>query len=212
MFASNRLYRITFLLVILVVCPATAQTSHVAHEQFKWGHELLRRGDRHLAAQAFENFLVRFPEDDKFPDALYFRSFIAHLDGDHTLAAFYLSRVADTMIVPDHLVDLLRGKIATDLGHHAEAIQHMEKIDLQKLSDKIQAEIWLTRAACHQRLQKLLPALDSLKHASLIKSLLQARALRYLAGLQEQLGRPTKEPPKYLIFGLVVPKERVAPE
>ena len=189
MSASNCLHRSLFLLVLLAACPAPAQTSHVAHEQFKWAHELLRRGDRQLAAQAFEKFLVRFPEDDKSPDALYFRGFIAHLDGDNTLAASYLSRVANTQIVPDHLVDLLRGKVATDLGNHAEAVRHLDGIDLQKLSEKIRAEVWLTRAACHQRLQKLLPALDALKHASKVESPLRARALLYLAGLQEQLGR-----------------------
>ncbi len=66
--------------IVLILCfllPAvsvTAQSdSPVAQSQFTFAYRLLQRGEHKLATQAFDDFLGRFVEDQRYPDACYYR-------------------------------------------------------------------------------------------------------------------------------------------
>lgn len=169
---------------------ATAQIAPPANRQFIYAHGLFRRGEVKLSVEAFARFVQDYPDDDRIPDARYFLALLARLDGDLRLAANHLSMVrGDTMVVPEHLVNLVRGKVATELARHKEALGHLNKIDLPKLKATTRAEVWLARAACHQGLKNHEAVLDSLIRASEIESPHRARAFLYRAGLEEQLGR-----------------------
>ncbi|MEX0744547.1 MAG: hypothetical protein WD118_03000, partial [Phycisphaeraceae bacterium] len=85
--------------------PALAQGG-AAHEQFLFAYKLLQRGEDRLAADAFDDYLGNFPQDEKRGDGLYYRALLHRRAGENQPAVDLLDDVPATQIVPGYAVDL----------------------------------------------------------------------------------------------------------
>lgn len=174
---------------------APAVSSAAAHQQFVFAYRVLQRTqqnndprDLELAADAFDEYLGRFPDDNKKADALFFRALIARLQNNNQSAEWYLAKGGKTKMVPDYQVRLLHGQILSDMGRHQNALDHLKKISAEQLDPQVRAMVWQLRGLCYQHVGKTSDAVAALRATTTIKSSLQAQALLDLARLQEGLG------------------------
>lgn len=168
---------------------ASAQNS-AAHQQFVFAYRLLQREEYQLSAQAFDEYLARFPEDEKKGDALYYRALLCRNTGQNQQAIGYLERNVAPLHVPDHAVLFLKGQVYEDLGQHEKAIQSLEAIDLQNLDTDTKASIFYLRGKGYRGLNNLPAAATQLQEVIKIDSSLKAQAMLDLARIQVLMKLP----------------------
>lgn len=194
---SHRLMRLGLFLLVAVVftfsgllaTPAYAQNA-AAHQQFVFAYRLLQREEYKLSAQAFDEYLARFPEDQKKGDALYYRALLCRNTGKNTLAITYLEQNVAPMHVPDHAVLFLKGQLYSDLGKPQQAVQALESIDMQSLDTDTKASIFYLRGKGYRGLKNLPAAATQLKEVIKIDSSLKAQAMLDLARIQVLMKLP----------------------
>ncbi len=168
---------------------AQAQNS-AAHQQFVFAYRLLQRQEYQLSAQAFDEYLARYPEDEKRGDALYYRALLCRNTGQNQQAIQYLEQNVAPMHVPDHAVLLLKGQVYTDLNQHEKAVQSLESIDLQNLDSDTKASIFYLRGKGYRGLNNLPAAATQLKEVIKFDSSLKAQAMLDLARIQVLMKLP----------------------
>ena len=176
--------------------PPKYEGSQTAYKQFVFAYTLLQRAQRSdherdwkLASGAFDDFLGRYSQEGLVADALYYRALIAHLQNDHLLAAQFLVKAKKSVMVGDDLVQLLRGQVAVSLNRFDEVLTYLARIKMANLDKNVQVTVWLTRAACHQKLGQPPKAVACLESAVQLNCPLQARALLELGQLQASLDK-----------------------
>lgn len=171
------------------VVPTLVQTTvnDVAHQDFVFAYRLLQKGETVLAIEAFDEFLGKFPRDEKRGDALYFRAMLAHQDGDYVNAATFLENVPAPRVVPGYAVDLLRGQVLTDLQRYEDALRSLEKIPLDALGPMTKASVLYLRGLAYRGAKNLPAAAEALRATVQVEVPLRSRALLDLARVQIQL-------------------------
>ncbi len=176
---------------VLAFSPDTAVAQNsVAHQQFVFAYRLLQRQEHKLAAEAFDEYLSRFPKDEKYSDALYYRALLARTVGHNREALGYLGKALAPKHVPDHAVLFLKGQIYSDLSMHDRAVQTLEMIDLQTLDSDTRASIYYLRGKSYRGLKNLPAAVTQLKEVIKIDSSLRPRAMLDMARIQVLLKLP----------------------
>lgn len=168
---------------------AQAQNS-AAHQQFVFAYRLLQREEYQLSAQAFDEYLARYPQDEKRGDALYYRALLSRNTSQNQEAIQYLEQNVAPMHVPDHAMLFLKGQIYSDLGQHEKAIQALESIDLQNLDSDTKASIYYLRGKGYRGLNNLPAAATQLKEVIKIDSSLKAQAMLDLARIEVLMKLP----------------------
>lgn len=191
----NRTIRfIVICCALLILCDsAVFAQDEAAHQQFLFGYKLLQRKEYTLAANAFDEYLEKYPSDAKRGDALYYRALIAQQSNENARAAAYLKTVPDPQHVPVYAVNLLRGQVHCDLGQFDHALAALEAINVDKIDDpEIQASIYQLMGKAYRALNNLAGAADALQRAGAIESSLQGRALLDLARVHVMRGQHEK--------------------
>lgn len=173
----------------LFTAEAQAQNS-AAHQQFVFAYRLLQREEYNLSAQAFDEYLARFPDDEKRGDALYYRALLARNVGQNQQAIGYLEQNVAPLHVPDHAVLFLKGQIYEDLGQHEKAVRALESIDLQNLDSDTKASIFYLRGKGYRGLNNLPAAATQLQEVIKIDSSLKPQAMLDLARIQVLMKLP----------------------
>lgn len=166
---------------------ASAQdASDPAYQQFLFAYKLLQAHDDKLAAEAFDDYLARFPRHPMRGDGLYYRALVARRLNDPATAAKLLSGAPDPKLVPGHAVALLRGQVYNDLGRPDEALLSLEGLNLDKLDQVSRASALLLLGQAYRGAGNLPAAIDAMDRAAAVESPLRARALIDKARLQGQ--------------------------
>lgn len=168
---------------------AVAQTNDPAHQQFLFAYKLLQRGDDKLAADAFDDYLGRFPSGDKRGDAAYYRALLFRKAGQNDRAAQMLANVPSPQLVPGYAVELLRGQVYTDLGRYDEAVKSLSRIDVASLKLEVAVSALYLRGLAQQGAKNLAAAEADLRAAAERDSPMKGRALLDLARVQVLLNR-----------------------
>lgn len=171
--------RLTLLLLVFAA-PALAQDDP-AHQQFLFAYKLLQRGDTALAAEAFDEYLGKFPDAPKRGDAMYYRALIHRRAGDNQKAADLLRSAPAPSIVPRYAVDMLMGQVMADLGRYPEALAALERIDVSELDPQVRASVLYLRGLAYRGADNLGAAQRELAAAADADSNLRSRALLDLA-------------------------------
>lgn len=170
-----------FVLLAQFARPLEAQeagaASTAAHQQFVFAYRLLQRGEDKLSIEAFDEYLSRFPGDEKRGDGLYYRALLARRANSNVQAIKFLEGAPTTKHVPDHAVLLLTGQVYTDLGQFDRAIAALEKISVDKLKPDVQASVFYLRAQSYRGLKNLPAAVGQLNEVIKIDSELKGKAL-----------------------------------
>jgi len=174
--------------------PASAQISvnEAAHQQFVFAYRLLQQGEYRYAADAFDDFLGRFPKDEKFGDALFFRSLLAHRLGDSVTAERLLQRIESTKLVPDTDVAMLLGQVMFDREKPRDALEALELVDVDKLDLGKRASVLYLRGSCYRASGNFPAAEAALSLAAELKTPLQSRATLDLARVQVKMDKTPK--------------------
>jgi TolA-binding protein len=183
---------ITTLLIVLLAWPAgrlCAQddAAGIAHQQFVFAYRLLQRGEDQMAIREFDDFLGRFPRDEKRGDALYYRALLARKQGQNGQAAELLKDMPAPRLVPAFAVDLLRGQVQFDLGEHAQAAAHLERISSDALDPPVRASVLYLRGLAYRGMNNLPAAAEQFQAISQFESPLRPRAMIDLARTQMSL-------------------------
>lgn len=164
-------------LVPTPVVMAQQSVNEPAYQQFLFAYRLLQRNEDREAANAFDEYLGQFPNDERRGDALYFRAMLARKAGDLEQAAKLLTSVPPTTFVPHYAAPLLNAQVLVDLKRNDAAIAVLEKIALDKLDATAQASVLLLRGTVYRSVGNLTASNTQLTQASAIESPLKARAL-----------------------------------
>lgn len=171
--------------------PAVAQ-SDAAHQQFLFAYKLLQRGEQPLAAQAFDEYLGRFPDDEKAADGMYYRALLHHQAGSDEQAAALLRQAGKPTLVPPYALDLLRGQVLVDLKRYDEALAALERMNLAGLKPAVAASGWYLRGLAYRGAENLPAAARALGEAAALDSPVRVRAAIDLARTQAMLDDPDK--------------------
>lgn len=172
-------------LVVFCLLPVSALAQDdPAHQQFLFAYKLLQRGDTALAAEAFDEYLGKFPDAPKRGDAMYYRALIHRRAGDNQKAADLLHAAPAPSIVPRYAVDMLLGQVMADLRRYPEALAALERIDTNGLDPQVRASVLYLRGLSYRGADNLAAAERDLAAAADIDSNLRSRALLDLARVQ----------------------------
>lgn len=177
------------------LAPAQAQiaVSEVAHQQFVFAYRLLQRGDTKLAIEAFDDYLGKFPRDEKRGDALYFRALLAKQQNQTVKAQQYLDEKAPApTLVPASAVLLLKGEVAADLHQYELALKSLERIDLAELEPPLRASALFLQGQAYRGTKNLPAAAAQFDAAAKIDTPLRPRAQLELARVYAQLNQLPK--------------------
>jgi tetratricopeptide (TPR) repeat protein len=173
------------LTVALWAWPAAAQdSSSPAHQEFVFAYRLLQRGEDDSAREAFDEYLGKFPNDEKRGDALYYRALLERKANRNAKAAELLKDAPAPKLVPDYAVLILKAQVAYDLGQHDQAAKWLEQINQGSLEPTIQASVLYLRGLTYRGMNNLPAALAQLQQVAAIDSPLKARAMVDLAKIQ----------------------------
>lgn len=180
-------------LAVVVLCTAAMGQptvgSDAAHQQFVFAYRLFQTGEDQLASQAFDDYLGRFPTDEKRGDALYFRALIAQRSGRNQDAARFLQNIPVTKLVQNHAVLLLTGQVHYDLGRHDQALAALEQIRVDTLDPAVKASVYYLRGSTYRATNNLAAAEAQLRQAVELDTPLRPRGLLDLARVQALQGR-----------------------
>ena len=174
------------------VSPASGQTvvSEAAHQQFVFAYRLLQRGENAHAAEAFDEYLNKFPRDEKRNDAVYFRAILYHRAGDDARAIKLFADIGPTKLVADHAVNLLKGQIYNDNKQHDLALKSLEQIDTRTLKPQLRASVMYLCGQAYRGAGNLAAAEKQFDEASSFESPLRVQAkldqARTLVGLNRR--------------------------
>lgn len=169
---------------------AQIAVSEVAHQQFVFAYRLLQRGDAKLAIEAFDDYLGKFPRDEKRGDALYFRALLAKQQGDTLKAQNYLDEKApNPTLVPVSAVLLLKGEVAADLKQYDKALKSLEQITLSDLEPPLRASALFLQGQAYRGTQNLPAAAAQFEAAAKLESPIRPRAQLELARSYAQLNK-----------------------
>lgn len=173
---------------LLPAAPLSAQADP-AQQQFVFAYRLLQRGEDKLAAQAFEEFLAKYPKDAKHGDAAYYRALLARRAGENEAAARLLTApdFPAPTLVPEHALLLLRGEVLIALARFDAAVAALEKIKLDGLDPAGLASTHYLLGLAYRGAGNLPGAAKSLDAAAGIDSPLKPRAMLEEARVQAQL-------------------------
>ena len=179
--------------MVISLAPAAAQ-SEASHQQFLFAYKLMQRGDDRLAAEAFDEFLGRFPEDEKRADALYYRALLFRRTGDNERAAATLEAVArgtlEPTLVPGYAPKLLYGQVLADLNRPTEAVAALDAIPTDELAPPLAASVLYLKGLAAQRAGNTDAAAAALRAASQLDAPLKPRATMDLARVLAASGDP----------------------
>lgn len=176
-------------LMLALAAPAPAQDD-AAHTQFVFAYKLLQRHEDQAAAQAFDEFLGKFPRDDKVGDARYYRALLHRKAGESQRAADLLRGVTSTTLVPMPTVRLLQGQSLADGKRYDEAVAALSEIDLDKVPADTAASVQYLRGLAYRGAGNLDAAAKALQATADLDSPLAARALLDLARVQVLRDKP----------------------
>ncbi len=115
--------------------------SEAAHEQFIFAHRLYLTGRHQHAATAFDEYLEKYPGDEKRGDGLFFRADLALRQGDLDLADQLLEQIEQPRFVKGDALNILRGQVHFEQGRHEQAIAALQRVDLVELGE--QTVLWV---------------------------------------------------------------------
>lgn len=164
--------------------------SDAAHQQFLFAYKLLQRGDDRLAADAFDDYLGRFPNAEKVGDAIYYLALLDRRAGRNEQAAQRLDDVPAPQLVPPYAVNLLRGQVLSDLKKYDEAVEALTTIDAAALEPGVRVSVLYLRGLARRGAADLAAAAADLEAAAQIDSPMKGRALLDLARVQVLMERP----------------------
>lgn len=127
----------------LLACMATAlRASPESDRQFSFAARLMQQGQTPLAVDAFAQFIARYADDPRVPDAHYYLAAIARQNGDSRGAAAHLEAVNNPQNIPADAVHFLRGQVKLETGDAPAAAADLERIDPAKLPDAESRAVW----------------------------------------------------------------------
>lgn len=170
--------------------PAQAPAgSDAASQQFAFAYRLLQRKEDKLAAEAFDEFLGKFPTDARRGDALYYRGVLAQRGGNLQAAANFLKDAPAPTLISPYAMALLKGQLSHDLGKFPDAIAVLEKIEIDKLDAPLKASTHYLLGLCYRGAGNNAAAQKSLAAAAEIDSPVRAMSLLESARLLVQLDK-----------------------
>jgi tetratricopeptide (TPR) repeat protein len=182
---------VAVMLLMLGSPSAVAQeAADPAYQQFLFAYKLLQANDDRLAAEAFDEYLLKFPRHPMRGDATYYRALIARRGNDSAAAAKLLDGAPEPKLVPTHAVALLRGQVFNDLRRHGEALQAIEGLDMARLDAVSRASALLLLGQAYRGADNVPAAIDAMDKAAAIDSPLRARAMIDKARLLAQAEQP----------------------
>ncbi len=162
---------------------ADAQTgvNEEAHREFVFAYNLLQHGEDDLAADKFDDYLKKYPNDEKRGDALYYRAMLAQRTGRPDDAQRLLGQISGTTIVPGHAVQLLAGQVHLDRRQFDQAVTVLEAVNLKPLPDALKASVHLMRGSAYRGAGNLQAAEAQFDAAAKLDTPMRAAALLDLA-------------------------------
>lgn len=176
-------------LFLFLTTPVVGQQSDPAHQQFLFAYKLLQRGDDAFAAEAFDEFLGKFPQAPKRGDAMYYLALLHHREGEKEKAAELLRQAPSPVVVPQYAADLLQGQVLSDLGRYDQALEALERIEPEALETSVTVAVLYLRGLAYRGAGRLTAAADELTAAAAVDSPMKARALLDLARVQVLSGQ-----------------------
>ncbi|MBI1336614.1 MAG: tetratricopeptide repeat protein [Phycisphaera sp.] len=188
------LHRITALLfsallVGLCVQPCAAQNDNAAYQSFVFAYRLLQRGQDKAAAEAFDDYLGKFPSEPRRGDALYYRAMLARQAGEPTKAVKMLDGAPPPTLVPAHAVPILLGQSYLDLHDNKKALAALEKVRIDSLEPAVAASVHYLRGVAYRGADNLPAAAEQLKQVVSIDSPMKPMAMLDLARVQALQGQ-----------------------
>ena len=175
------------LLCSLFPVPCSLAQNDPAHGQFLFAYKLLQRGDNELAADAFEDYLSRFPDDAKRGDAMYYRALLHRRAGENEQAATTLSRLdrlgppPEGALVPDYARKLLQGQVLVDLARYDEALRPLETLRVDTLPAEVASSANYLKGVAYRGAGNLDAAATAFNNAASADTPVRGRAQLELA-------------------------------
>ncbi len=164
--------------VLLFACVVPVFAQEAAHQQFLFAYKLLQRNEDAQAIRAFDEFLARYPDDEKRADALYYRALLSQRAGDNAAAAQFLRNIGEPKHVPAYAIALLRGQVNTALQQYDRALAALEQINVRDLpDDKLRASVLQLRGGAYRAVGNTNAAVEAFRQAAELDSPLKGAAL-----------------------------------
>lgn len=163
--------------------------SQAGHEQFVFAHRLLRSNRLEHAAEAFDQFLREFPNDEKHNDGRYFRAELAMGAGDLDRADELLRNIGPTTVVTPVAVAILQSQVDLALMRIQPAVARLQAIALDDLPPTTVAWIRHLRGRAYVSAGNLEAAATQLDQAARVTYSQQAAALFELGQVLGSLGQ-----------------------
>lgn len=129
-------------MAIVLVVTSLVVASPDGDRQFTFAVRLMQQGERKLAEDAWNEFVNKYANDPRVPDAHYYMALLARQRGDLKAADAQLGMVVNPLHVTPEAVGVLRGQIKLESGDAAGAVGILEKIDAAKLPDAESKASW----------------------------------------------------------------------
>lgn len=184
--------RVAVIVAVLLISaiahpPSAIAQSDAEHQQFLFAYKLMQRNENKEAAEAFDEYLGKFPDGDKLGDAQYYRAMLYRKAGDNQKAATLLASAADPTIVPGYAVKLLLGQVHSDLKQYKRALAALEQIETDGLQPSAAFATHYLKASAYRASDNLAAAEASLQAAAKLQTPNKPRALLDLAQVQTQM-------------------------
>lgn len=178
-------------LPLVMPAPAHAQVgvAEPGRQQFLFAYRLFERGEDRLAAEAFDQFLMNFPNDPRRGDAAFYRATLLRRSGESAAAWTLLEAAPAPSILPASAFALLRGQVLIDLNRHADALKVLEGVKLDGLDTESRASAVYLRGMACRGAGNLDAAIVAFREAAGIETTLKPRATLDLANALSQAGR-----------------------
>lgn len=158
-----------------------------AYQQFVFAYRLLQRGEDRLATDAFDEYLKKYPQDERKGDATYYRALLASRAGENETAAKLLAACPPPSPDLAMAVPLLHGQVYCELGKFDAALAVLEKVNPEKVEPDVKASLLYLTAVAYRGAGNLPGALKSFDAAGAAASPIQARSLLDAARVAVQM-------------------------
>ena len=177
------------MLIGLAPGAARAQAGE-SDQQFVFAYQLMRRGEKELAADAFASFISQYSQDRRVADAHYYLALLLRQQGNAPEALKHLRQAQRTLNVPRTAVLLLIGQVALEMDRAPDAVRVLESIDPAQLKDDQTKATHLYLLGLAQRQAgNVQGAVAQLGAASKLNSTLKGAALLELGRSQAALNQ-----------------------
>lgn len=164
------------------------QGSDAAYQQFLFAYRLLERDELTMAAEAFDTFLLEYPNDRRAGDVSYYRALILRKQGDIDGAVRVLQDAPPPTMLETWRPTMLQGQLLADARNLPRAVAVLQNIDSDDLPDAARAELTYTLGRIYRQREDLPAAIQQLQRCAEIASPFQPRALLELAQAQLRFG------------------------